>query len=105
MLELEPYFYFNAYFWLILGIALIILDIFLISTMFILPFGISACLIAILLGIESRGISLPFFDGPIFTSWEVILLTYSIISIIISIFLIKFVFQRKNEDVRDINDY
>lgn len=104
MLELEPtHFYFDPVFWLILGVIMIIVEILFGLNFFILPLGISAFLLSLLLELEFIGIYV-VFDEPIFTNWKDILFAYSLFSII-SVSAIKLLFSKTQKDIKDINDY
>ncbi len=87
--------------WIILGILLVIADVFLGYDFFVLPTGIAAFFIAaILYGQNNQW----FGDSVIFETWHDIGITYAILALI-SIALLKFGLQRKKQDEPDINDY
>ena len=88
--------------WIILGIILIIVDIVVGFSLIILPVGIAALLLAALLYGESQ----QFFGehSALFPSWRVVLVWFAGLSIL-SVGLIRFVFQRSREDGPDINKY
>ena len=88
------YWLFQPQAWIILGIILVIADIFLGYGLFILPFGISAFIISAII----------FADKHVYIKEINVLIYYSAISII-SIFIIKKLFQKKLSKQSDINDY
>ena len=87
--------------WIILGIILIIVDILVGFDMIILPVGVAALLLAALLYGESQ---LLFGEIDLFPSWRVVLVWFSGLSIL-SVTLIRFVFQRSRKNGTDINKY
>jgi membrane protein implicated in regulation of membrane protease activity len=87
--------------WLILGIALIIADIFLGFNFFVLPVGIAALIIAGLIFGESREL---FGSTILFENWKVVVLWFAGLSLV-SVGLLKIFFQRSKKDEADINQY
>ncbi|HIA80599.1 MAG TPA: hypothetical protein EYO02_00535 [Rhodospirillales bacterium] len=86
--------------WLILGLILIIIDIFL-GSFFILPIGVAAFIIAGMIFCQDQ---LWFGDFIFFETWRDVLIYFSIISLV-SIGVIKLVFQKKYKNESDINEY
>jgi len=90
---------FSADFWMILGLVLIIVDIFL-ASFFLLPIGISALIVSGALyffieEVQSTGLM---------TSWRDILLWFAALSVI-SIFLMQLFVRIRKKDRKDINQY
>jgi|TARA_B100000315_G_C14420887_1_gene515495 membrane protein implicated in regulation of membrane protease activity len=94
------YWVFQAKVWVILGFILIIVDIFL-GSYFILPIGIAAFLISGLIVAQNR---LWFGDYTFFETWRDIAIYFAILSVI-SIGIIKLIFQKRFENETDINKY
>jgi len=90
---------FSADFWIILGLALIIVDIFL-SSFFLLPIGISALFISGLLYFFIEEVQ----ASGLMTSWRDILLWFAALSVI-SIFLMQLFVRIRKKDRKDINQY
>ena len=89
----------QAEFWVVLGIVLITLDIFLGFGKTLLPIGIAALLLGVLLYSDSLQI---FGQSGLFSSWRVVLICFACLSIV-SVGLVKILFQRKEDT--DINKY
>ena len=86
--------------WLIAGLVLVIADIFLGYGFFVLPIGIAAFLISGLLVIDEGG----YFSSKMFGSWRDILIYFAVLSVI-SIGILRLVFQKYKSDDKDINQY
>ncbi|MGY8992869.1 MAG: hypothetical protein ACKVK8_01805 [Rhodospirillales bacterium] len=95
------YWLFQPQAWIILGIILVIADIFLGYGLFILPFGISAFIISAIIFADKH---VYIKEINVLENWKDVLIYYSAISII-SIFIIKKLFQKKLSKQSDINDY
>jgi membrane protein implicated in regulation of membrane protease activity len=95
------YWLFQPQAWIILGITLVIADIFLGYGLFILPFGISAFIISAIIFADKH---VYIKEINVLENWKDVLIYYSAISII-SIFIIKKLFQKKLSKQSDINDY
>ena len=95
------YWIFKSEPWIILGIILIMLDIFIGFNFFILPVGISALIIS---GIIYAQVNTWFGESLIFETWTGILIGFSVLSII-SIGIIKLIFQNSKKSQSDINQY
>jgi len=93
------YWIFQPYLWLILGLVIIIIDIFL--GFILLPFGISSFLIAILLFCDRH---LIFSDFVFFETWRDILLYYALLSLI-ALAGLRLFFNKNKSINADINDY
>lgn len=92
---------FKPQIWIILGILLVIADIFLGYDFFVLPTGVAAFIIAaILYGQKEQW----FGDAILFETWHDIGLAFAVLSVA-SIALLKFGLQRNKKEEPDINDY
>jgi len=87
--------------WVILGLILIIGDIYLGFNFFVLPIGIASLIISALVYIENNDVF-----GPIilFSDWKMVIFWFAILSII-SLGLLKYFFQRGPKDEPDVNNY
>ena len=94
------YWVFQAKVWIILGFILIIVDIFL-GSFFILPIGIAAFLISGLILAQNQ---LWFGDYIFFETWRDIVIYFAILSVI-SIGIIKLIFEKRFKKEPDINEY
>ena len=94
------YWIFQAKIWVILGFLLIIFDLFL-GSYFILPIGVAAFLISGLIVAQNN---LWFGEFTPFETWRDIAIYFSILSVL-SIALVKFLFQKRIEGQPDINEY
>jgi membrane protein implicated in regulation of membrane protease activity len=95
------YWLFQAEVWLILALVLIIADIVVGLDFFVLPVGIAAAVVSAMLFAESR---FWFSDTILLESWREVLIAFAILSVA-AIFLIRKLFQRRNIDTPDINQY
>ena len=86
-------------FWLILGLTLIITDIFL-GSFFLLPIGVAAFIISGLLYSQAQ----LWLGGVLLETWKDVLIYFSAFSVL-SIGIVKFFFQKKADNKEDINDY
>ncbi len=93
------YWIFQPHIWLILGLILLIADIFL--GFVLLPFSISAFIIAALIYADKN---LVFVDFIFFESWRDILIYYSVL-IVISLIALRYILQSRKKDKSDINKY
>lgn len=100
MIELNYWAYVTEI-WIIFGLALIIADVFLGFNFFVLPVGIAALIISILVYVENNAVFEPII---LFESWKVIFLSFAGLSLV-SVGLLKFVFQRNKRDDPDVNIY
>ncbi|MCB2101406.1 MAG: hypothetical protein KDE22_11080 [Rhodobacterales bacterium] len=95
------YWLFEPKVWIILGIVLIIADVFLGYTFFVLPIGVAALLIAGLIFAQGK---LWFGDTVIFETWHDVGLWFAVLSVV-SIGLLKMLARRWIKDQPDINEY
>ncbi len=93
------YFLFEPKFWLILGLLLIIIDVFLFS-FFLLPIGVAALIMSALIFFDSQHMS----ESELFTNWYQVLISFSFISVG-SIAIIRILARLRRKDREDINDY
>ena len=94
------YWIFQSKAWVILGFTLIIIDIFL-GSFFILPIGVASFLVSGLIFAQNK---LWFGDFMFFETWRGIAVYFAIFSII-SIGIIRLIFQRRIKGQTDINEY
>ena len=94
------YWVFQSKVWVILGFILIIIDIF-IGSFFILPIGVAAFLVSGLILAQNQ---LWFGDFMLFETWRDIAVYFAIFSIV-SIGIIRLIFQRRIKGQTDINEY
>jgi membrane protein implicated in regulation of membrane protease activity len=87
--------------WLILGILLIAADFTIGANFFLLSIGASAFVMG---GLIYGQQNLWFGDPLLFETWRQVMIWFSAMSIA-SVAVIKFLFQRKNNDEPDINEY
>ena len=89
--------------WIILGILLIIADIFLGYDFFVLPIGVSAIIISSILYLQ-KGSFEEFGDFILFDTWQDIAYWFSGFSIV-SIILMRLILKLRKKDRIDINEY
>ncbi len=93
------YWIFQPYVWVILGLSILIIDIFL--GFILLPFGISSLIIS---GLMYSDKYMLFGDFIFFETWQDILVYFAVLSLC-SVGIVRFVFQKNNSDKPDINQY
>ena len=104
MTELEPFvtsWLFEPEVWLILGLVLIALDIFVGMQFFVLSPGLASFIVGGLLQAQLSGW---FGDSLLFETWRGLLIWWAVLSVL-SIGLVRKLFQKKNADQSDINEY
>lgn len=94
------YWFFQPQFWLIVGILLVIIDIFLLGSSFLLPIGISALILSVLVYFDTSNV----WEFQLFDTWRKILLYFGILSVV-SIFIIKIFIKARGDKGKDINQY
>jgi membrane protein implicated in regulation of membrane protease activity len=94
------YWFFQPQFWLIVGILLVIIDIFLLGSSFLLPIGISALILSVLVYFDISNV----WEFQLFDTWRKILLYFGIFSVA-SIFIIKIFIKVRGDKGKDINQY
>jgi len=95
------YWLFQIETWLIFGIVLVILDIYVGLQFFVLAFGVACLIIAGLLFAQKSG----FFNGTVlFETWRDFGYWFAALSIL-SFGVIKLAFQRRQKKQDDINEY
>ena len=87
--------------WLILGLFLIISDIFVGFNFFVLPIGIAALIVAFLIFGENRSL---FGSVYLFDSWRDVVIWFAALSVA-AVGILKLLFQRRDKDQPDINKY
>jgi len=92
--------------WVIIGILLIIIDITIGFEFFVLSIGLSSFIVAFLLFSQEKLWLIDFnISYVILSDWKDVLITLSILSIL-TIGIIKYVFQNRfKKSKKDINDY
>lgn len=91
---------FQAKVWIILGLVLVIADVFL-GTLVLLPVGIAAFLVGGLIIIQRQ---LWFGDFVFFENWRDIMVYFAVLSVL-STLAMRFWFKRHRSDQPDINEY
>tara|TARA_B110000014_G_C19808109_1_gene419560 strand:+ start:121 stop:420 length:300 start_codon:yes stop_codon:yes gene_type:complete len=86
--------------WIIIGIFLIIIEIF-DNNFFFLPIGIAALFTALSLYVDQKDY---IFELNLLNHWGVVLIYFSIFSIL-SVYILRFIFHSKIEKNKDINKY
>ena len=89
--------------WIILGILLIIADIFLGYDFFVLPVGVSALIISLILYLQ-EGAYEEFGDFILFNTWHDVAYWFSGLSLV-SIILMRLLFKLRKKDRIDIDEY
>lgn len=86
--------------WIIMGIFLIIIEIF-DNNFFFLPIGIAALFTALSLYVDQKDY---IFELNLLNHWGIVLIYFSIFSIL-SVYILRFIFHSKIEKNKDINKY
>ncbi len=94
------YWFFQPQFWLIIGILLVIIDIFLLGSSFLLPIGLSALIVSVLVYFDISNV----WEFQLFDIWRKIILYLGIFSVV-SIFIIKIFIKVRGDKEKDINQY
>ena len=89
--------------WIILGILLIIADIFLGYDFFVLPVGVSALIISLILYLQTGSFE-EMGDFILFNTWHDVAYWFSGLSLV-SIILMRLLFKLRKKDRIDINAY
>tara|TARA_B100001105_G_C22275462_1_gene392905 strand:+ start:594 stop:896 length:303 start_codon:yes stop_codon:yes gene_type:complete len=89
--------------WIILGILLIIADIFLGYDFFVLPVGVSALIISLILYLQTGSFE-EMGDFILFNTWHDVAYWFSGLSVV-SIILMRLLFKLRKKDRIDINEY
>ena len=89
--------------WIILGILLIIADIFLGYDFFVLPIGVSALIISLILYLQTGSFE-EMGDFILFNTWHDVAYWFSGLSLV-SIILMRLLFKLRKKDRVDINEY
>jgi membrane protein implicated in regulation of membrane protease activity len=91
----------NAEFWIVVGLALILADIFLGFGMFVLPIGVAALIVAGMVALQENGV---FGEMGLYGSWQGVVYWFAGLSVC-SVLLLRLVFQKSEPEEPDINDY
>ena len=100
MIELNYWAYVTEI-WLITGLILVIADIFLGFGFFVLPIGVAALIMSLLIYGENNALYGSFI---LFENWKFVIVCFSVLSVI-SVGLLKLFFQRSSKDDPDVNKY
>ena len=93
------YWIFQPYVWIILGLSIVIIDIFL--GFVLLPFGISSLVIGALIFCDQRMV---WGEFVLFETWRDILLYFALLSLV-SLGVIRLLVKMSNKGNCDINEY
>ena len=91
----------NIHFWLILGLVLIILDIFIGFNFFVLPIGVASLLVSGMIQLQTAGLT---GNWQFYADWQGVGYWFAGLSVA-SVGLLRLFFQRKRAAQQDINDY
>jgi membrane protein implicated in regulation of membrane protease activity len=94
------YWIFQPFFWVVLGISIIIIDVFFVGGI-LLPFGISSLMIA---AFRFSDQNMLLGDFLFFETWRDILLYYSLLSLL-SLVVLRVFLKLGDKNKIDINDY
>ena len=86
--------------WIIFGLVLVILDVFL-GSMVLLPVGIAGFLTGALVYADQNML---FGDAIYFETWRSVMLVFAVLAIA-SVGIVKKVFQKSKDEQQDINEY
>ncbi|MEM7209106.1 MAG: hypothetical protein AAF434_14885 [Pseudomonadota bacterium] len=102
MVEWINEWFFRAEIWVLLGIALLIIEVTLDGSMAIfLPLGLAAMLNAALLFL--RGVWGE--DLPLLTEWHHLLVSYLILAVLMTLFVRRYLAAQQKQTEPDVNDY
>ena len=91
----------STHFWLILGLVLTIADIFLGFNFFVLPFGVAALLVSAIVHGQKAGLT---GELQLYTDWQGVAYWFAGLSVV-SVGLLRLLFQKKRDGKEDINEY
>ena len=97
-MELLTLFLIQPVFWVILGVAFVILEIFS-GEMYFLPNGISSLIVSSIIFLNDQ-----FFNISFILNWAFLLILYAFLAIIL-IFVFRYIFHNKIEKNKDLNIY
>ena len=97
-MELLTLFLIQPVFWVILGVAFVILEIFS-GEMYFLPNGISSLIVSSIIFLNDH-----FFNISFILNWAFLLILYAFLAIIL-IFVFRYIFHNKIEKNKDLNIY
>lgn len=91
----------DTQFWVAVGLLLVLADIFLGFNLFVLPVGVAALIVAGIIVVQENGV---LGAAPLYDDWQGVIYWFAGLSVI-SVVLLRIVFQRFKQDSPDINDY
>jgi membrane protein implicated in regulation of membrane protease activity len=92
---------FNAEIWLIVGLVLVLADIFLGFGLFVLPIGVAALIVAGMVTLQQNGV---LGETTLYSNWRGVVYWFAGLSVS-SVLLLRLVFQKPRQDKPDINEY
>jgi len=91
----------DAQFWVAVGLLLVLADIFLGFNLFVLPVGVAALIVAGIIVMQSNAV---LGMAQLYADWQGLVYWFAGLSVI-SVVLLRLVFQRAKQDAPDINQY
>jgi membrane protein implicated in regulation of membrane protease activity len=91
----------DAQFWVVVGLLLVLADIFLGFALFVLPIGVAALIIAGMIAAQENEV---LGSMVLYRDWQDVVYWFAALSVI-SVLLLRLVFQKRKEGMSDINDY
>ena len=91
----------DAQFWVALGLVLVLADIFLGFSLFVLPVGVAALIVAGIIFVQTNAI---LGITQLYADWQGVVYWFAGLSVI-SVGLLRLIFQRRKKDLPDINQY
>lgn len=91
----------DAQFWVALGLVLVLADIFLGFSLFVLPVGVAALIVAGIIFVQTNAI---LGITQLYSDWQGLVYWFAGLSVV-SVGLLRLIFQRPKKDLPDINQY
>ena len=91
----------DAQFWVALGLVLVLADIFLGFSLFVLPVGVAALIVAGIIFVQINAI---LGITQLYSDWQGLVYWFAGLSVV-SVGLLRLIFQRPKKDLPDINQY
>ena len=91
----------DAQFWVALGLVLVLADIFLGFSLFVLPVGVAALIVAGIIFVQTNAI---LGITQLYSDWQGLVYWFAGLSVV-SVGLLRLIFQRPRKDLPDINQY
>lgn len=91
----------DAQFWVALGLVLVLADIFLGFSLFVLPVGVAALIVAGIVFVQTNAI---LGITQLYSDWQGLVYWFAGLSVV-SVGLLRLIFQRPKKDLPDINQY